>query len=258
MSRYDRQEKFAPLGLDGQRRLRDASVLIVGVGGLGSALAEMLCRAGVGRLRLLDADIVEQVNLHRQHLYTEADARLTLPKVQAAKAHLAEINAEVATEALVGRLCPDNALAMLDGIDLALDGVDNWPGRFLLNDACVEANVPWVLAGVVKAEAVTMTIIPGQTACLQCVYDQPPPAELHETCAQVGVLGPAVGAIANIQAIEAIKILAGAADAARPNLLRMDFWTNRIQQLDLSDLPREDCPCCRLGRGEFLRPGQSG
>lgn len=250
-SRYDRQVRFAPLGEAGQQRLARARVLIVGAGGLGSNLAEHLGRAGVGLLRLVDDDPVELVNLHRQHLYTEADVQAGLAKPLAAAERLRRINSQVRVEPVLGRLEAGNALELLDGMDLALDGTDNWPGRFIINDACVKVGTPWVFAGVVAAEAVTMTIVPGRTPCLRCVYESPPPPEASPTCRDVGVLGPAVGMIAAWQAAEALKLLCGRADAINPDLVRFDLWGNRIQRMRLPGA-QANCPCCGQRCFEFL------
>ncbi|NLF30843.1 MAG: HesA/MoeB/ThiF family protein [Planctomycetes bacterium] len=249
--RYDRQVAYAPFGPAGQRALAAARVAIVGAGGLGSALAESLARAGVGRLRLIDDDRVAWDNLHRQHLYTEADAAAGRPKVAAAAERLAAINADVRVEPVEARLVAANAGDLLDGADLVLDGTDNWAARFLLNDACIRDGRPWIYAGVVGGEAVTMSVLPGRTPCLRCVYDGPPPPCTEPTCRAVGVLGPAVHVIAGLQAFEAIKLLSGHPDALRATLLRMDLWTNDIRQLDLA-APLADCPCCRRRRFDFL------
>ena len=240
--RYDRQIAYAPFGPAGQRALAAARVVIVGAGGLGSATAESLARAGVGRLRLIDDDRVAWDNLHRQHLYTEADA---------AAGKLATINRDVRVEPVETRLDAANVAALIDGADLVLDGMDNWASRFLLNDACVRGSRPWIYAGVVGAEAVTMTVVPGRTPCLRCLYDGPPPRCTEPTCRAVGVLGPAVHVIAGLQAVEALKLLTGHLDALRPTLLRVDLWTNYVRRLALA-APAADCPCCVGRRFDFL------
>ncbi|MFW6146076.1 MAG: HesA/MoeB/ThiF family protein [Planctomycetota bacterium] len=249
--RYDRQMAYAPFGPAGQRALAAARVVIVGAGGLGSAAAESLARAGVGRLRLIDDDRVAWDNLHRQHLYTEADAAAGRPKVVAAAENLAAINSDVRVETVEARVDGANVADLLDGADLVLDGTDNWAARFLLNDACVRESRPWIYAGVVGGEAVTMTVVPGRTPCLRCLYDGPPPPCTEPTCRAVGVLGPAVQVIAGLQAFEAIKLLTGHLDALRLALLRVDLWANDLRRLDLS-APADDCPCCQGRQFDFL------
>ncbi|NQU76584.1 MAG: HesA/MoeB/ThiF family protein, partial [Planctomycetes bacterium] len=202
--RYDRQIAFEHIGLKGQERLGLARVAIIGAGGLGSALADMLCRAGVGFLRLVDNDCVELDNLHRQHLFTEADAAQNKPKAVAAADHLQLINHHVCVEPIVARMVAENVCQFIGDLELVLDGTDNWPTRFILNDACVKLDKPWIYTGVLGTEATTMNILPHQTPCMRCIYETPPPPCLSDTCRGRGVLGPAVQAIAAIEALEAI------------------------------------------------------
>ncbi|HOF18401.1 MAG TPA: HesA/MoeB/ThiF family protein [Phycisphaerae bacterium] len=251
--RYCRQTNFSGLGPDGQAALARARALVVGVGGLGSWSAELLARAGVGFLRLLDGDRVDWTNLHRQAMYDESD--VNRPKAEAAAEFLRRVNGEIRIEPVVERLDAGNIDRLAGDVDVILDQTDNFPARFLLNDYAVREHKPWVFAGVVRAEGQTMTIVPGRTACLRCVYDAPPPSELAETAATAGVLGPAVAAIAALSAMEALKLLAGRAADIRTDLLKLDLWTGRTQRIDASR-PADDCPCCRKGRFEFLNaPG---
>lgn len=245
--RYRRQMSFGPLGAEGQRRLAASTVLIVGVGGLGCTLADLLARAGVGRLRLADDDRVSLDNLHRQVLYTEQDAAAGLAKVRAAAARLAAVNSQVAIEPLAQRLSSATAAALADGAHLLLDGSDNFATRFLLNDLAVREGKPCVLAGVRGAEGLVMPVLPGRTACLRCLLDQPPADEPSPP-----VLGPAVAAIAALQALEAIKILAGRLEDVQRGLAKYDFWTGRVQRLALPG-PVPGCACCGQRRFEFLR-----
>ena len=253
LRRFCRQTAFAPLGLDGQRALSRSRVLIVGVGGLGSWNAELLARAGVGMLRLVDDDRVELANVHRQALYDELDAASSVPKVQAAATRLRKINGDVMVEPVQARLGKDNVAELAASMDLVLDGSDNFVARFIINDYCVRQALPWILAGVIGAEAQTMTILPGGRPCLRCIYDQPAPPCVDPSCRAAGVLGPAVSAIASIQALEAIKILSGHADQASPYLTKMDLWANTFQRIDArAACAAVDCPCCRRGHFEFL------
>ena len=242
---------FAGLGLAGQRRLVASRVAVVGVGGLGSWSAELLARAGVGALRLIDADRVDRTNLHRQSLYAEADAGAT--KVAAAADRLGRINSQVAVEPVEARLDGDSASDLLDGVDLILDGTDNFLTRFVINDHAVRTDTPWIFAGVVSAEAQSLTIVPGRTPCLRCIFDAPPPPCADPTCRSAGVLGPAVAAIAAIQAVEAIKVLSGRVEQISPYLTKMDFWANTIQRIDAARACKDTpCPCCKARRFEFL------
>ena len=251
--RYDRQMVFPSLGLEGQRRLMRSRALIVGVGGLGSWAAELLARAGVQGLRLVDNDRVDLCNLHRQSLYSQADADSRLPKVQAARRRISEINTAVEVEPVDARLDAHTLSALAEGMDLILDGTDNFATRFIINDFSVKTGRPWVFAGVVGAEAQVMPIVPGRTACLRCVYDSPPPPCLDPVCRAAGVLGPAVAAIASLQAMEALKILSGHPEQVSPYLLKMDLWSNAIQRIHTTgDARRADCACCNQRHFEFL------
>ncbi len=251
--RYDRQIAYQNFGPAGQKRLAAAAVLIVGVGGLGSALAEQLGRAGVGRLRLVDDDRVALDNLHRQHLYTEADAAAGRSKAVVAAEHLGRINSRVAVEPVVERVDRRNIDRLTEGVDLVLDGTDNWPTRFLINDVCVKRGLPWVYAGVIAAEATTMTVVPGDTPCLRCVYESPPPACSSPTCEAIGVLGPAVSMITGFQATEAVKLLIGRTDAISRALVSFDLWANRVGSFDVArNAAIADCPCCKHGIYEYL------
>ncbi len=250
--RYQRQMAYPPLALAGQRRLAAASALIVGVGGLGSWTAELLARAGVGRLRLVDDDRVALDNIHRQAFYTEADAADRTPKVAAAQRRIAAINGTVVVEAIASRMEAGNIAALAEGMDLILDGADNFAARFIINDFAVKHSRPWIFAGVVGAEAQTMTILPGRSACLRCVCEAPPPVCIDPSCRAAGVIGPAVAAIAAIEAAEAIKILSGNEGDASKHLLKFDLWTNQFQRLDAS-APAAGCPCCGLRHFECLQ-----
>ncbi len=249
--RYQRQISYPPLGLAGQRKLAAASAVIVGVGGLGSWTAELLARAGVGRLRLVDDDRVALDNIHRQALYTDADAAARTPKVVAAEHRLAAINAGVKVEAVPCRLSSANIGALTDGVDLIVDGTDNFAARFIINDYAVKHGRTWVFAGVVGAEAQTMTIRPGRSACLRCVCEAPPPVCIDPSCRAAGVIGPAVAAIAAIEAAEAVKILSGNESACSTALVKFDLWTNQFQRIDAAR-PAAGCVCCGERHFEFL------
>jgi adenylyltransferase/sulfurtransferase len=253
--RYARQIVFPGLGADGQRRLSSSRALIVGVGGLGSWMAELLARAGVGMLRLADDDKVDITNIHRQALYTEADATAGLVKVDAAAARLKAINRHVKVQPMALRATPQTIADLAQGVGLILDGTDNFAARFLINDYAVKTATPWIFAGVVGAEAQTQTIVPTRTGCLRCVLEAPPPPCMDTSCREAGVLGPAVAAVAAIACAEAIKILSGNVSLASPYLTKLDLWTNTIGRIDVRQAARDvDCRCCKKRIFEYLEP----
>jgi len=251
LPRYGRQVAFAALGREGQRRLTAGSALIVGVGGLGSWVAELLARAGVGFLRLVDDDKVDLTNIHRQAMYDESDAAAGQFKAEAAAGHIRRLNAAAAVEAVIERLDAANIARLAEGAGVIIDGTDNFATRFIINDYSVKTRVPWIFAGVVGAEAQTMTVVPGRTACLRCVFDSPPPPCVDPSCRSEGVLGPAVAAIASIQAAEAMKILSGRLGDVSTCLLKVDLWRNTIQRITAAEA-RAACPCCGKRRFDFL------
>jgi adenylyltransferase/sulfurtransferase len=249
--RYARQERFAPIGAAGQARIRAARVLVAGCGGLGSNAAALLARAGVGFLRIVDRDVVELTNLQRQSLFDEADARDGAPKAAAAARRIAAVNAEVRVEPVVADLGPENVLALLDGVDLALDGFDNFEGRYVLNDACVKRGVPWVTGACVGATATAQLVVPGETPCLRCVHRALPRPGAAATCDTAGILGPAAVLGAALQASIALRFLVEGAPPAEAALYCADVWTPSLDRLPLP--PRAPgCPCCGEGRYEFL------
>src|SRR5580704_16283458 len=211
-SRYSRQSRFAPLGPEGQTRIRTASVAILGCGALGTVEAEILVRAGVGRLRIIDRDFVEWSNLQRQFLFEEADAAEALPKAVAAARRLARVNSEVTVEPMVADLTAANVEDLLEDADLILDGTDNFETRFLINDAAVDREIPWIYGAAVGSYGIKLAIVPGVTACLRCIYPEAPQGA-QPTCETEGVLGPVTAAIAALQVADALKILARGADS---------------------------------------------
>lgn len=243
--KYSRQILFAEIGEAGQQRLLASSAVLVGCGALGTAQAGLLVRAGLGRLRIIDRDFVEPSNLQRQTLFDEADARDALPKAVAAERHLRAINSGVDVEGIVADLTPRNAEEFLSGFPLILDGTDNFETRFLLNDAAIHLGVPWIYAAVVSSYGLTMTIRPGETACLACLLEtngQAHSAGLEETCDTVGVLNSAVNLIASLQATEAIKLLLGKPEALHNRLIACDVWAGRFQSIRVGRNP--GCRAC--------------
>jgi len=252
--RYSRQELFSPIGPEGQARIRSARVLIAGCGGLGSNSANVLARAGVGFLRIVDRDLVELSNLERQLLFEECDARDGAPKAVAAARHLSAINSEVQVEPVVADIGPDNVLDLLQGIDLVLDGFDNLEARYLLNDACVKQNVPWIYASCVSATVMAGVIVPGKTACFRCVHQELPERGAVRTCDMAGIIGPAALVAASVQASIALRLLTGKA-LPEASLIVADVWDLSLDRIAVTR--NENCPCCALKQFDFLNmPGQ--
>ncbi|HET8906556.1 MAG TPA: ThiF family adenylyltransferase [Ktedonobacterales bacterium] len=247
--RYSRQTLFHGIGGAGQDRLAKGRILIAGCGALGSVLANSLARAGVGYLRLVDRDFVEGNNLQRQVLYDEHDALEGMPKAIAAEQALRRINSLITVDAHVADITADTIEPLLDGIDIVLDGTDNFEVRYLLNDACVKTGIPWIYTGVIAAYGVTMTVLPGDTACLRCVFPERPLPGTTPTCDTAGVLNGIVGAMTGMASTEAIKLLVGSDRLVR-GLTWMDLWENTFERVELPRMP--DCPTCGLGQYEYL------
>jgi adenylyltransferase/sulfurtransferase len=256
VDRYSRQILFAGIGAEGQRRLAAARALIVGCGALGSAQAEALARAGVGHLRIVDRDFVEESNLQRQTLFTERDARERLPKAVAAARRIAEINSDVEVEPVVADVSHGNVERLLEACDIALDGTDNFATRYLLNDACVKHNVNWIYGAAVGSYGVTLTVRPHATPCLRCIFEETPPAASAETCDTAGVIQPIISVVAAIQVSEALKLLTGHADALHGALMQFDVWRNEWRRIKLG-APSPDCPTCARGLYETLEAESS-
>jgi molybdopterin-synthase adenylyltransferase len=243
--RYSRQILFPGIGEQGQEHLLDARVAVAGCGALGSFQAGALARAGIGFLRIIDRDYVELSNLQRQWLFDECDVEQALPKAVAAARKISTINHDIGVEPLVADLTPSNVEDLLGGIDLILDGTDNFETRYLINDFAVERGVPWVYGGAVGSYGIAMPVIPGQTACLRCVYPDPP-AGVQPTCETAGVLGSVTAIIASLQVSEAMKILCHVNGARK--ITTVDVWSGEIRQMAQPG-PVADCPAC--GRREF-------
>lgn len=247
--RYVRHEILKEIGPEGQRRISAASVLLVGCGALGSSQAQMLARAGVGRLRVADRDLVEVTNLQRQTLFDEDDAASLLPKAVAGARHLRRINSQIEIEPLVAHVDAQNVERLIEGCDLVLDACDNLETRYVLNDACVKAGVPWIYGGVVGTSGMAMAVRSGDGPCLRCLFPEPPPPEAVASCEVVGVLNAAPAIVGSLQAVEALKLLVGDAAACR-GLVTLDLWTSSFQRLALAR--NESCPCCAQRRFGFL------
>jgi molybdopterin/thiamine biosynthesis adenylyltransferase len=252
--RYSRQVLFKEIGADGQKKLAAARVVIVGCGATGSAIASLLARSGVGTLRILDRDYVEPSNLQRQTLFDESDARESLPKAIAAARQIGRFNSQIVVAPHVADLIPSNVDSLLGGVDLILDGTDNFETRYLINDYAVKNLVPWIYAAAVGSYGVTMNILPGQSACLACMFPASPRGTV-ETCETAGILNSAVNLVASIAASEATKFLVGARSKMRRTLLSWDVWSNERAELT-ADIPRRGCVVC--GEHEFVHLAGEG
>jgi len=251
--RYSRQERFAPLGVAGQQRLAQASVAIVGCGALGTYHAAALARAGVGRLRIIDRDYVEWNNLQRQWLYDETDAEEALPKAVAAARALRRVNSSIIIEPEVADLTPRNAADLLEDADLILDGTDNFETRYLVNDYAVQQRVPWIYGAAVGSYGIVMPVLPGDTACLRCVYPDPP-AGTQPTCETAGVLATITTLIGSLQVTAALQILSGHADQVPRRLTTIDVWTGALRSI-AQPARDSDCPCCAKRQFPWLEGG---
>jgi len=240
--RYSRQVLFPGIGAEGQKKLASSRVVIVGCGATGSAVAALLARSGVGMLRIIDRDYVEPSNLQRQTLFDESDAAESLPKAVAAARRIAAFNSEVSVVPQVADLTPSNAEELLGGTDLILDGTDNFETRYLVNDYAVQHSRPWIYAAAVGSYGVTLNVIPGVTACLSCVFPEPPTGTV-ETCETAGILNSAVNLVASIEATEALKFLVGAHNRLRKTLLSFDVWHNDRAEIAAS-MPCAGCRTC--------------
>jgi molybdopterin/thiamine biosynthesis adenylyltransferase len=249
--RYSRQILFPGIGKNGQEKLLNSRVLLVGCGALGASHAEMLSRAGVGKLRIVDRDFVEYTNLQRQTLFKESDAEQRMPKAAAAKQRIGEINSEIEVEAVVADVNNSNVESLIDGCDLIIDGTDNFQVRYLLNDACVKLGKTWIYGAAVSSYGTTMTIIPGETPCLRCIFEEMPDAGSSPTCDTAGVIMPIIASISAVQVAEAIKLLTGNHDDLHGSLMQIDVWQNDRRKIKLAG-PNPDCITCGEHKFEFL------
>ena len=246
--RYSRQVLFPGIGREGQQRLAAARVAVVGCGATGSAIASLLARSGVGTIRIVDRDYVEPSNLQRQSLFDESDAAESLPKAIAAARRIAAFNSGIVVEPRVADLTPGNIRELLAGIELLLDGTDNFETRYLINDFAVENSLPWIYTAAVASYCVTLNILPGETPCLCCIFPDAPRGAL-ETCETSGILNSAVSLGASIAATEAVKLLVGAGKQVRRTLLSFDVWRNQRTEVR-AERPRPGCRAC--GQHEFV------
>ena len=247
--RYSRQILFNEIGKEGQEKLLNSRVLLVGCGALGASHAEMLARAGVGTLRIVDRDFVEFTNLQRQTLFKEDDARNRLPKAVAAKTRIAEINSEIEVEAIVADVNYSNIESLIGNCDIVLDGTDNFQVRYLINDACVKHSKTWIYGAAVSSYGTTMTIFPGKTPCLRCIFEEMPDAGSSPTCDTAGVIMPIIATVSAVQVTETIKILVGKPDTLHGSIMQFDMWQNDWRNIKLGK-PNPDCITC--GQKQFV------
>jgi len=252
--RYSRQVLFRGIGPDGQRRLATSAIAIVGCGATGSALASLLARAGVGRIRIIDRDYIEASNLQRQALFDEADAAESLPKAIAAARKIGAFNSQITVEGKVADLVPASVDELLGGVQIILDGTDNFETRYLINDYAIKNELPWIYTAAVGSYGVTLNVLPGRTACLACIFPESPQGAF-ETCDTAGILGSAVNLAASIAATETLKLLVGAEDKLRRTLLSFDVWSNERAEV-AADKPHPSCRAC--GKRDFVHLAGEG
>jgi adenylyltransferase/sulfurtransferase len=243
MSRYSRQELFPPIGKEGQVKIRASSIAIVGCGALGSLQAEVAARAGIGKILIVDRDFVEPVNLQRQSLFTEDDARRSMPKAVAAAEHLRGINSEVEIVPHVADLNPDT-VSLLSGSQMILDGTDNFQTRYLLNDVAWLKGIPWVYGACVASSGVAAAFVPPDFPCFRCLFESEPPPGTAQTCDTAGIVWPAVAAVVSYQTTAMLKILTG--HVLQPKMLHLDVWEDQFHVVSLSKAKRNGCATCGL------------
>lgn len=251
LERYSRQILFPGIGEEGQRKLRSSRVLLVGCGALGSNIANTMVRAGVGCITIVDRDFLELNNLQRQVVFDEEDVARSLPKAVAAAEKLRRVNSQVEVVPMVVDVNPGNIQQLVREADVVMDGTDNFETRYLINDACVEQGKPWTYGGVLASYGVSMTIVPHDTPCLRCVFVQSPPPGTTPTCDTAGILSSIASVVANIECVEAIKLLVGATDKINRGMIWLDIWENSFERVAGSKIA-DDCPTCVAGRYDFL------
>lgn len=251
-SRYHRQMLLPGWGEEGQRKLTSSHALLIGCGALGCAVADHLTRAGIGRITIVDRDTVEHTNLQRQCLFDEADAAAGIPKAEAARRRLHAVNHEVSITAVVADFTSRNARRLSEGVSLLLDGTDNFETRYLINDLAIDRGIPYVYGGAVGMQGMAMTVIPGLTPCLRCLFEEPPPAGTAPTCDTAGVLGPIIAVVGAMQANDAIRLVLGMEPGPGNTLLDVELSSPRFRQTNVAHARRADCVCCGARRLEFL------
>ncbi|HDR6311774.1 TPA: thiazole biosynthesis adenylyltransferase ThiF [Bacillus cereus] len=241
-NRYSRQELFSPIGEEGQRKIREKHVLIIGAGALGSANAEMFVRAGVGAVTIVDRDYVDWSNLQRQQLYAESDVENNLPKAVAAKKRLEEINREVRVEALVQDVTAEELEELVTNVNVIIDATDNFETRFIVNDIAQKYSIPWIYGACVGSYGLSYTILPSKTPCLSCLLQSIPLG--GATCDTAGIISPAVSLVVSHQVTEALKLLVEDYESLRDGLVSFDVWKNEYSCMNVQKLRKHNCPSC--------------
>ncbi|EMN7731134.1 MULTISPECIES: thiazole biosynthesis adenylyltransferase ThiF [Bacillus] len=241
-NRYSRQELFSPIGAEGQQRIREKHVLIIGAGALGSANAEMFVRAGVGKITIVDRDYVDWSNLQRQQLYAESDVKNNLPKAIAAKKRLEEINSDVTIKALVQDVTAEELEELVTNVDVIIDATDNFETRFIVNDIAQKYSIPWIYGACVGSYGLSYTIIPSKTPCLSCLLQSIPLGGV--TCDTAGIISPAVSLVVSHQVTEALKLLVEDYESLRDGLVSFDMWKNEYSCMNVQKLRQHNCSSC--------------
>jgi len=249
VDRYSRQILFPGIGEEGQRKLSNSNVVIIGCGALGSIIATSLVRAGVGKVRILDRDFIEYHNLQRQLLFDEEDIRNELPKAIAAERHLKKVNSSIDIEGIVADVNFTNIERLIKGADVILDGLDNYETRFLINDVSIKYNIPWIYGGAIASLGMMKVIIPHETSCFRCLVEDLPPTGTILTCDTAGIISPAPFIIGSLQTAEALKLLIGSNEINK-DLTVVDVWAGKFDRLEF--MPLQDCPACQ-GRYDYLK-----
>ncbi|MFC1911691.1 ThiF family adenylyltransferase [Chloroflexota bacterium] len=247
--RYSRQILLPQIGEAGQKKLGQSNVAVIGCGGLGGVVATALVRAGIGKIKLVDRDIIEYHNLHRQLLFSEEDVKNRAPKAVAAERYLKKVNSSIEIEGIVADVNYANVEKLITGADLILDGLDNPETRFIINDAAMKHKIPWIYGAAISTSGMTMNIIPGKTPCFRCIFPSQPLPGVIPTCDTAGVIGTTPFIIGSLQATEAVKILIGSREINR-DIIFIDVWEDTFQRFEVSH--RRDCPTCQ-GNYEFLQ-----
>ncbi|NUO07933.1 MAG: ThiF family adenylyltransferase [Candidatus Brocadia sp.] len=251
--RYARQELFYGIGRQGQKLLQEKTAVLVGCGALGCTSANLLVRAGLKRLRIVDRDYIEESNLQRQSLFDEEDIHKNLPKAIAAQRKLQKVNSHIQIESVIADLNPSNIETLLINAHIVVDGTDNFETRFLINDYCVKNGIPWIYGACIGSTGLTMNIIPSKTPCLRCMLEEIPPFGTTGTCDTEGIIAPIASMIASVQAAEALKILTDNFDTLSKGLLKVDLWRNEIKKLQVDDIKEKaNCMTCKQHQYEFL------
>jgi len=242
--RYSKQILFKPIGIRGQEKLLKSFVVIVGCGGLGSALSNNMVRAGIGKIRIMDNDIVELNNLQRQLLYDEVDVRKKTPKVIAAKEKLSKINSNIDIEGVVDELSEKNSKNYLRGADLVLDATDNFKTRLIINNYCVKNKIPWIYGAVAGGSGMIYNVIPGRNKCFKCLFREEPPEDMIFNCNTIGIINSIVTTVASIQSTEAFKLLTGNQKMLSDGLINIDLWSLSLKILKINKEKNYKCPVC--------------